>query len=170
MQKKYDEPMCADLSRDEFCTEDDFKIKDEIRKLLDLENFAVLATQGHGQPYASIISFSASPDFKNIVFATPRETRKFNLLSKSLNVALLIDNRSRMPQSVNRISAVTITGKAKVLDLKERDEWEGILIKKHPYLKSFVGAPSTAVILVDVYRYFFVRRFQEVMEWSPHQG
>jgi len=170
MQRKYDEPMCADLSKEEFCTEEKFEIKDEIRKLLDLEYFAVLSTQGHGQPYASIISFSTSNNFKKIIFATTRETRKFNLLSKSSNVALLIDNRSRMPPSVNRISAVTVTGKARLLeDPEEKNKCKDILVKKHPYLKSFVEAPSTAIFLVDIYRYFFVRRFQEVMEWNPHQ-
>jgi nitroimidazol reductase NimA-like FMN-containing flavoprotein (pyridoxamine 5'-phosphate oxidase superfamily) len=170
MRKNYDEPICVDLSKDEFCADKEIDLKEEIGKLFDLESFAVLSTQGEGQPYASIISFSASPDFKHIVFATPRQTRKFSLLSKSDKVALLIDNRSNTPPSVNRISAVTITGKAKILDdFEELEKWKNLLINKHPYLKSFVETPSTAVILVDVYRYFYVRRFQEVMEWNPHQ-
>jgi nitroimidazol reductase NimA-like FMN-containing flavoprotein (pyridoxamine 5'-phosphate oxidase superfamily) len=154
---------------EKYCLDKQKDFKEEIRKLLDLENFAVLSTQGEKQPYASIISFTSTPDFKNIVFATPRETRKFSLLHKYDRVALLIDNRSSVPPSVNRISAVTVTGKSRILENKnELNKWKGILTEKHPYLKSFVDAPSTAIILVEVYRYFFVRRFQEVTEWNPN--
>ncbi len=169
VRKSYDEPVCTYLD-EKYCADGETDIKDEIKKLLDHEYFAVLSTQGKKQPYASIICFSASHDFKNIVFATPRQTRKFSLLNKSDRVALLIDNRSAVPPSVNKISAVTATGKSRILEDKpELDYWKDILTSKHPYLKSFVNAPSTAIILVDVYRYFFVRRFQEVTEWDPDQ-
>jgi len=169
VRKSYDEPMCTDLD-EKVCIDAEADYKHEIEKLLNEEYFAVLSTQGDRHPYASIISFSASTDFKNLVFATPRQTRKFSLLHKSDRVSLLIDDRSRNPPSVNRISAVTVTGKSRILENSdELDKWKTLLLQKHPYLSSFVEAPSTAVILVDVYRYFFVRRFQEVVEWNPRQ-
>ncbi len=169
MRKSYDEPVCTDLG-DEYCEDADMDIKEEIYRLIQNEYFAVLSTQGEIQPYASIISFSATEDLKNIVFATPRQTRKFSLLNRRDRVALLIDNRSSVPPSVNRISAVTVTGKSRILnDEVELNHWKNILTLKHPYLKTFVDAPSTAVILIDVYRYFLVRRFQEVSEWNPNQ-
>ncbi|MGB9937480.1 MAG: pyridoxamine 5'-phosphate oxidase family protein [Methanobacterium sp.] len=169
MRKSYDEPMCTSLD-EEICNDEETDYKREIKKLLEEEYFAVLSTQGDKQPYASIICFSASPDAKNIIFATPKQTRKFSLLHKQSRVALLIDDRSRNPPSVNRISAVTVTGKSRILEHgDELSKWKVLLLKKHPYLASFVEAPSTAVIRVDVYRYFFVRHFQEVVEWNPLQ-
>jgi len=81
-----------------------------------------------------------------------------------------VDNRSHMPESLNRISALTVTGKARLLKPEDGTEWSEILIKKHPYQETFIKTPSTALVVVEVYRYFYVRRFQEVTEWSPHQG
>lgn len=170
MKKSIEEPMCRDKSFDRTCKIDYEAIKNNIRKLLESESFAVLSTQGKGQPYASIIGFLSTPDLKKIVFATSKETRKFSLITKSRKVALLVDNRSSVPPVINKISAVTITGESHVLENPaKREKWGNLLVKKHPYLKEFVQAPSTAVILVDVYRYFYVRRFQEVFEWNPHQ-
>ncbi len=165
MRKKYDEPMCPDPS---ICDIDFKDVKQDINELLEKESFAVLATQGEGQPYASLMSFHSTPDLKKIVFSTARETRKFSLLKKSSKVALLVDNRSQIPPSLNRISAVTITGEARILPFGiESERWSDFLVEKHPYQKSFIKAPSTAIILVDVYRYLLVKRFQEVVEWIP---
>ncbi|MGC9516713.1 MAG: pyridoxamine 5'-phosphate oxidase family protein [Methanomicrobiales archaeon] len=170
MMKNYDEPMCPDESSSKICEVEEINLKEVIRELLESESFAVLSTQGQGQPYASLISFYSTPDLKNIVFATSKDTRKFSLISKSNPVALLVDDRSKTPPSVNKISAATVTGKAQVIeDVKERRKWADLLVEKHPYLDSFVKAPSTAVILIHIYRYFYVRRFQEVFEWNPHQ-
>jgi len=142
-------------------------VKQDISDLLNKESFAVLATQGQGQPYTSLMSFNATEDLKKIVFSTPQETRKFELLKKSDKVALMIDNRSQTPPSLNRISAVTITGKANIIPSEKAQKWADFLIEKHPYQKSFILAPSTTLVVVDVYRYFLVKRFQEVVEWTP---
>lgn len=168
--KEFEEPMCVDHSKDNFCQESDLDILEDISKLVFNQPFAVLATQGDGQPYASIISFACSSDLKNIVFSTPLNTRKFSLLSESDKVALFVDNRASVPPGVNKVSGVTITGKSKIINKSpEFDKWADLLIKKHPYLDLFVKSPSNALILVEVYRYFLVRRFQEVFEWNPLQ-
>ena len=168
--KKFDEPMCVDNSKDTFCQDEDIDIKGKISKLVFNQPFAVLSTQGHGQPYASIISFACSSDLKNIVFSTPFNTRKYGLLSESNKVALFIDNRSSVPPGLSKVSGVTITGKSKILNNSpEFEKWADLLIDKHPNLDLFAKSPSNALILVEVYRYFLVRRFQEVFEWNPHQ-
>ena len=68
-----------------------------IRKLVEGQPYAVLCTQGQGQPYGSLVAYAVTPDLAFAVFATPRATRKFRLLSECDRVALLIDNRSRFP-------------------------------------------------------------------------
>lgn len=165
MRKKFDEPLCPPA--DSTCTPDFIDAKKDISNLLNTESFAVLATQGEGQPYTSLMSFKVTEDLKKIVFSTPQETRKFELLKQSDKVALLVDNRSQTPPSLNRISAVTITGKANIIPPEKAQKWADFLMEKHPYQKSFIFAPSTALVVVDVYRYFLVKRFQEVVEWSP---
>ena len=139
-----------------------------IRSLIEDEPFTVLCTQGGGQPYGSVVAFAYSPDLEALVFATPRATRKFRLLSECDRVALVVDNRDKFPGDLMKVGAVTITGKAqRVRPGAQFDHWAQLLVARHPYLKSFVESPSTALFRVDVVRCLYVTRFQEVRQWIP---
>jgi len=46
--------------------------------------YAVLCTEGRGQPYGSMIAFAANQELNTVVFATPVATRKFRLLSEQV--------------------------------------------------------------------------------------
>lgn len=172
MAKDYDEPMFIDVKRsnnqDESNSSVSDAIIDSIKDLCVDQSFAVLATQGTDQPYTSLISFATTEDLKYIVFATPVQTRKYNLLKHNQKVSVLIDNRSNQPDSINRISALTAIGSVQILTEQEDiDKWSDILIDKHKYLNNFINAGSTAIILIEISKYFYVRRFQEVVEWTP---
>lgn len=172
MAKDYDEPMFIDVKRsnnqDESNSSVSDAIIDSIKDLCEDQSFAVLATQGTDQPYTSLISFATTEDLKYIVFATPVQTRKYNLLKHNQKVSVLIDNRSNQPDSINRISALTAIGSVQILTEQEDiDKWSDILIDKHKYLNNFINAGSTAIILIEISKYFYVRRFQEVVEWTP---
>jgi len=47
------------------------------------------------------------------------------------------------------------------------DGWADLLIARHPHLAKFVRAQSSALVCVEVVRYFHVCRFQEVRQWVP---
>jgi nitroimidazol reductase NimA-like FMN-containing flavoprotein (pyridoxamine 5'-phosphate oxidase superfamily) len=103
-----------------------------------------------------------------LTFSTPITTRKFRLLEESSQVALVIDNRSLHPDDMMQVEAVTVTGRATLLEEPEaRCEWSRRIAERHAYLRDFLKSPSTAVFRVDVCRYFYVTRFQEVMQWIP---
>jgi nitroimidazol reductase NimA-like FMN-containing flavoprotein (pyridoxamine 5'-phosphate oxidase superfamily) len=132
------------------------------------QRYAVLSTQTQSQPYGSLIAFAASDDLKTIVFATPVTTRKYRLLTECEHVALVIDSRSTSPSDMMRIEAVTATGRARVIVAgAESDCWRGLLTARHPHLAAFVRAQSSALVCVEVVRYFHVCRFQEVRQWVP---
>lgn len=144
------------------------KTEDSIRELCQEEKFAVLATEGKSQPYASLVSFVTSLDLKYIAFATSKHTRKYSLLEENKRVAFVIDNRGEKSNRIDYISSITVTGKSKILtDPEEEKKWKELLTDKHPYLSDFVKSPEVAIIVVEVFRYFYVRRFQEVLEWIP---
>ena len=63
-------------------------LPERIRHLVRGEPFAILSTQGEGQPYASIVAFAMTDDFHTAVFATPTATRKYRLLTACDRVAL----------------------------------------------------------------------------------
>jgi hypothetical protein len=146
---------------------DDSLVQD-IRYLLAQEPFAVLCTQGGGQPYGSVVAVAFSADLRTFCFTTPTATRKYRLLSECDRVALVVDNRDRFPGDIMRTSALTITGRARQVDgADEFARWSGLLLARHPYLCSFVAAPSTALFTIQVARYLYVTRFQEVQQWIP---
>lgn len=143
-------------------------IQDRIRRLIDSQSYAVLCTQGQSQPYGSLVAFALSDDLKNIIFSTPIATRKYRLLSECKKVALLIDSRSIFLQDLMKIEAVTATGRARVVDVgQDFNRWSSLLVDMHPHLASFVHAESSALVRVEISRYFHVSNFQEVRQWVP---
>jgi hypothetical protein len=154
-----------DLPRDEAT---DPALPERIRTMVEAERFAVLSTQGEGQPYASLIAFAMSADLSTAVFATPITTRKYHLLVECDRVALLVDSRSQGEKDMMQIEAFTATGRAKQLQAgPDWDCWAELLIAKHPQLASFVHSPTSGLFRIDIIRYFHVGRFQEVSQWRP---
>jgi len=143
-------------------------IRERIQNLTDKQPYAVLCVQGGGQPYGALVAFAFSEDLRHVVFVTPVATRKFQLLSESDHVALVIDNRSNMADELMEIEAVTVTGRSKMIERgSEFTVWAELLLGRHPYLKSFVNAATCALFRVDVVRFLHVARFQEVNQWIP---
>jgi uncharacterized protein YhbP (UPF0306 family) len=139
-----------------------------IRGLVTEEPFAVLCTQGEGQPYGSVVAFAFDQNLGSFVFATPKATRKYRLLSQCDHVALVVDNRGKFPEDMMKVGAVTITGVAHQLEPGPSfGDWARLLSARHPYLKSFLESPSTALFRVDAVRFLHVTRFQEVRQWIP---
>jgi hypothetical protein len=139
-----------------------------IRRLVASQPYAVLCTQGAGQPYGSLVAYAITPDLTTAVFATPRATRKFRLLSECDHVALLIDNRSELPGQLMEVEAVTATGRAAIVEPGEEFEcWARLLTDRHSYLTQFVRAASCSLFRINIVRYFHVTRFQEVRQWVP---
>jgi nitroimidazol reductase NimA-like FMN-containing flavoprotein (pyridoxamine 5'-phosphate oxidase superfamily) len=143
-------------------------VEDRVRALLDRERFAVLCTQGQEQPYGSVVAVAPDDSLGHVVFATGRATRKYRLLESCDRVALVLDDRDRHRDELMSVEAVTATGRAReITDPGECLAWAELLLARHPALRDFVDAPSTALFRVDVVRYLHVRRFQEVRQWVP---
>ena len=86
-------------------------VPERLREMNHLERFAVLASQEEGRPYASLVAYALSPDLRTVIFATPKNTRKYKNIVKVDHVALLIDNRSTdLP--IAKGEAITLTGRA----------------------------------------------------------
>lgn len=80
--------------------------KDLIKKLGELfekQRIGVLSTQNRNRPYASLVAFAVTDDFRNFVFATPRATRKYSNIIASSRAALLIDNRSNRMSDLEKL-------------------------------------------------------------------
>ena len=143
-------------------------VREQIRALIDSQPYAVLCVQGEGQPYGALVAFAFSDDLRHAVFVTPIATRKYRLLSECDHVALVIDNRLKNMGELMDLEAVTVTGRSQMIERgAEFDQWSGLLVTRHPYLKSFVNAATCALFRIDVARFLHVARFQEVNQWIP---
>lgn len=152
------------------CVED-HALRDLLARLVREQPYAVLCTQGGGQPYGSLVALAVSEDLGKAVFATPITTRKYRLLSECEHVALVIDSRSRSIEDMMQIEAVTATGRARQVAPGDEFEHEAaLLLGRHPQLELFVRSPTTALFHVDILRYFHVTRFEEVRQWTPRGG
>ena len=136
----------------------------ELTQRLNSQRLAVLSTHNAGQPYASLVSFAATPDLMQLLFATTRSTRKYANLTSDSRAAMLVDNRSNEEADIHSAMAVTATGVVGEISEAEKDEALILYLGKHPYLKDFVNSPSCAFLKLAVKTYFLVRRFQNVVE------
>jgi len=142
------------------------QLQREIAELLLSQKLAVLATQSSEVfPYASLIAFAATDDLHKIVFSTPKATRKFANIKHNPKVSLLIDDRSNNAKDFHDAKAVTVLGAVERIDIDaSQKELASLYLSKHPYLEDFLRSPSTAFIIISVWSYYLVSRFQEVME------
>ncbi len=134
-----------------------------VRELLEAQRVGVLGTYGLGSPYCSLVGFSFEPGLERLYFATTRATRKYANLSETGRVALLVDNRANREEDLHEASALTAVGPVKEVSGPERDRAAAAYKARHPSLADFVDSPTTALLALNVERYFLVRRFQEVM-------
>jgi uncharacterized protein YhbP (UPF0306 family) len=142
-----------------------------IARLVDSQPYAVLCTQGEGQPYGSLVAYAMTPDLAHAVFATPKATRKFRLLSECNHVALVIDNRPDFPGELMAVEAVTATGRAALVEREDDfDRWARLLTDRHGYLAEFVRSASCGLFRIRIVRFLHVSRFQEVRQWVPEIG
>ena len=92
---------------------EDHALRDQVARLVREQPYAVLCTQGGGQPYGSLVALAVTDDLSAAVFATPITTRKYRLLCDCDHVALVIDSRSRSSADMMQIEAITATGRAR---------------------------------------------------------
>jgi hypothetical protein len=112
-----------------------------------------------------------TPDLTHAVFATPKATRKFRLLSQCDHVALVIDNRPEFPGQLMNIEGVTATGRAMLVEAGDEFEcWAQLLTERHAYLTQFVRSASCGLFQIRIVRFFHVSRFQEVRQWVPESS
>jgi nitroimidazol reductase NimA-like FMN-containing flavoprotein (pyridoxamine 5'-phosphate oxidase superfamily) len=135
------------------------------------QRHAVLATISDGQPYTSLVAFAMTPDMKQAVFATPRNTAKYRNILNNRKVALLIDTRSNTDAAYMKSETVTVIGTAvPVRRGRKRESLSRILTEKHPVLRRFVQSKTTAIIVVEAEKCFHTGSFQQVSEWRVRKS
>lgn len=139
---------------------------EELRKmvadLLSAQLFAVLSTRGEKDLHSVLVAFAASEDMRQIVFVTPRQTRKFENILKHNSVSLFVDNRTNDITDLQRLLGVEARGTVNEVEGEQRTEYQHMFVTKFPQLSWFVESPGSAVMKLEVQRYDVVYHFQNV--------
>ncbi|MBN1492658.1 MAG: pyridoxamine 5'-phosphate oxidase family protein [Candidatus Omnitrophica bacterium] len=143
---------------------DQKKVLANIRKLFDTQKQGVLATIGTPYPYTSLMTFAATPDLKQVVFATLRKTKKYVNMKANDHVSLLVDSALNRVEDVKNAVAVTMLGAATEADATTQKEFRTMLLKKNPELAGFLNETECAVMVLRVDLYIYVDSFQHVIE------
>ena len=137
-----------------------------VQEALQSCTFAVLATEREGQPHASLVAITPSVDFKALIFATYRSTRKYNNLTNNGKVAVLIESRLNNNPKQEDITVLTAYGYAKELI---NDEFEMAFeshLYKHPEQRTFLLSKDCALFRVKVTAYQVVLGIDNVNWWE----
>jgi len=123
----------------------------------------VLATVGDDQPHQSLVAITPFKGFRQLIFATYRNTRKFRNLALNGKVAVLIEGANEEKSGIQNGFVITAYGVAEEISLAANDTALQIHLQKYPELLSFTSEPDCALILVKVDNYQVVRGIENVV-------
>ncbi len=129
------------------------EIQDTIRRVLERNRLAVLATQRNGQPHASLIAFTPLEGLRFLAFATYRDTLKYKSIREDQRVAILIEDREGDARGLDRRLVLTAVGEA--IKTPEEDRQAHIVthLARHPDLERFLSSPECEFVRVAVHAY-----------------
>jgi len=139
--------------------------KDFVEEALRTNDLGVLATEGDGQPHASLIAVTPMDDCGHLIFATYRSTRKYKNLINNGKLAILFENRSIKSLSQPYITVVTAFGYAKEVDIADSDSARNAHLLRHPELESYLLGTDCTIFVVKVNAYQMVRGIDDINWW-----
>jgi uncharacterized pyridoxamine 5'-phosphate oxidase family protein len=122
--------------------------REYIEDVLKLNKFAVLATEGNGQPHTSLIAITPFENFRQLTFATYRNTLKYRNLVNNSKVAVLIESRDVNINGLQKSIVLTIIGHTEEISITENGAAYKAHLKRHPEMESFMNSSDCAFILV----------------------
>jgi len=135
--------------------------KKQLHELFTNQRLAVLATLNNNEPYTSLVAFSATEDLSYLIFATLRQTQKFNNIIQNGKISMLIDNRENLSTDVKNAMAVTVVGIAS--EIKEKQQYFlDIHFRKHPYLREFLKNENCVLVGLSIEKIIIVTDFQQI--------
>jgi len=135
-----------------------------IKELLYSQLYGVLCTRPHDSGlHASIVAFASADDLSAIIFATPRNTRKYqNMLSDS-RIAIFFDDRRPRKEDLMKVTGLEAQGSVRELTKQERGGYRAVYLARHPDMAEFVDATGSALMRLEVEQFEIVDHFQHLL-------
>ncbi len=141
-------------------------MKEFINGVIQTSRFAVLATEGDGQPHASLVAITPVDGFRRLVFATYRNTLKYRNLMNNRKVAVLIEDEHVNMKGLKEKVVLTVIGHTENISKEENQAAFMAHLKRHPQMESFMLSPDCALIQVIARSYQVVYGLDDIM-WIP---
>jgi nitroimidazol reductase NimA-like FMN-containing flavoprotein (pyridoxamine 5'-phosphate oxidase superfamily) len=136
-----------------------------VEATLRAQRFAVLATERGGQPHTSFVAITPIGDFRQLIFATYRRTRKYRNLAQNGKVAVLIDGQEVNSAGLKEGFVLTALGHAEEVSAAEGEVARRAHLAWHPDLESFLRSADCALVRVTVREYQVVGAIDDVRWW-----
>jgi len=144
----------------------ELNVKDHVGNMQQNCRFAVLATEGNGQPHASLIAITPIEGFRSMIFATYRYTTKYRNISQNSKVAVLIQGNDLNRLALQEGFVLTGFGIAEDISLTGNDTALCAHLERHPDLTSFMKSTDCALIQIIVASYQVVNGTEDVNWYS----
>jgi heme iron utilization protein len=148
------------------CFNPDRKDKNQIIKhiadILKDSKYAVLATEGDGQPHTSLIAVTWLKGFRQLIFVTYRGTQKHLNIANNGKVAVLTESGNNNTSLFQEKSVLTAYGHAEEIVLAENDEIFQAHLERHPELLFLSQSKDCAVMRIKIDKYQVVRGIEDV--------
>ncbi len=138
------------------------QIIEQIAGILKDSKYAVLATDGEGQPHASLIGVTWLKGYRQLIFVTYRGTRKHSNISKNGKVAVLVESGNNSISLFHERSVLTAYGHAEEIGLSENDAIIGEHLERHPDLLFLSQSKDCALMSVKIDSYQVVCGVEDV--------
>ena len=137
-------------------------LKEYIEAVFKTSGFAVLATEGNGQPHASLIAITPLENYRQLVFATYRNTLKYRNIEYNSKVAVLIESEGVDKEALKVKIVLTIIGYIEEISKAENEAAYQAHLNKHPELESFMLSPDCTLIRVIAQSYQIVNGIDDI--------
>ena len=137
-------------------------IKESIEGILKTIGFAVLATEGNGQPHASLIAITPLGSCKQLVFATYRNTLKYRNIENNSKVAVLFVSEGLNKEDLRESTVLTINGYIKEIGTADNEAAYQAHLTRHPEMESFMLSSDCVLIRVIARSYQVVYGIDDV--------
>jgi len=136
--------------------------KEYIADVLKHNKFAVLATEGNGQPHTSLIAITPFGSSSQIIFATYRNTLKYRNLLNNSKVAVLIESREANMKGLQKSIVLTIIGHTEEIGIAENESAYRTHLKQHPEMESFMLSSDCVIFRIIAKSYQVVYGIDEI--------
>jgi nitroimidazol reductase NimA-like FMN-containing flavoprotein (pyridoxamine 5'-phosphate oxidase superfamily) len=141
-------------------------VKTYIEDIFKISRFAVLATEGDGQPHASLIAVTPMDGYRKLISATYRNTRKYHNLAHNGRMAVLVESIDINRTGLQESYVLTGFGRVEEIDPVEKKKVFEAHLKRHPELLSFMQSEDCSLVRIKVDSYQVVRGIDDIEWWT----